>query len=400
MKDIKTVLYLIKLLSAWIYLRLFKRGLLKSEIWLIREKKNEARDNGYHFYCYLKEKQPQINAYYVIDMTSGDTQRIMKYGNLIEADSFEHCVYFLAAKYSISSQPFGAYPFHFSSKALCYLKKLCYQNQKVIFLQHGIICNELSKDFVYDKCNMDYFVCTADKEYNFVKKKYHYPDEAIGCIGLARFDKLHENYGENNIILIMPTWRKWLGCADKNNIPTKNEVNCFEKSDYYKAYADILTDKTIINVLQEKQYQLIFYLHYKMQGFTKSFEKYENDVVRIASKEMYDVQDLLKKSKILITDYSSVFFDFAYMNKPVIYYQFDKERFNQSHYSKGYFSYSEDGFGSCCEELSELKKYLDKLIKEDCKQPEKFKRRVDEFFCLRDEHNCERTFKAICNLKS
>ena len=36
------------------------------ELWLIAEKVDEARDNGYWFYKYLREKHPTERAYYVI----------------------------------------------------------------------------------------------------------------------------------------------------------------------------------------------------------------------------------------------------------------------------------------------------------------------------------------------
>lgn len=49
--------------------------------------------------------------------------------------------------------------------------------------------------------------------------------------------------------------------------------------------------------------------------------------IEIAKFKDYDVQQLLIELRILITDFSSVFFDFAYMKKPVIYYQFDRDKY-------------------------------------------------------------------------
>src|SRR5699024_11746181 len=40
-----------------------------------------------------------------------------------------------------------------------------------------------------------------------------------------------------------------------------------------------------------------------------------------------DVQYVLKASAMMITDYSSVVFDCSFLNKPVVYYQFDRKRF-------------------------------------------------------------------------
>ena len=49
---------------------------------------------------------------------------------------------------------------------------------------------------------------------------------------------------------------------------------------------------------------------------------------------------------------SSVAFDFAYLGKPVIYAQFDKEEFYEKHdYKAGYFNYERDGFGEVVYDL-------------------------------------------------
>ncbi len=130
-------LHFLQLVLAWIVLHTIQRRLLKQDIWLIREKRDEARDNGYHFYKYLKEHQKNVNAFYVITSSSSDRHRVEKYDEIIEADSFKHCLYFLASKFSINSQPFGAYPFHFDLGELKLVKKICNRNQKVVFLQQS-----------------------------------------------------------------------------------------------------------------------------------------------------------------------------------------------------------------------------------------------------------------------
>ena len=53
-------------------------------------------------------------------------------------------------------------------------------------------------------------------------------------------------------------------------------------------------------------------------------------------------QDLLNNSSVLLTDYSSVFFDFAYLKKPVIYYHPENDSY---HYEGSYFDYETMGFG-------------------------------------------------------
>lgn len=385
------------LFLAWVAVHTFKRGLLSQDIWLICEKRNEARDNGYHFFRYLRTKHPEINSYYVITKDSSDSKKVEVLGNVIEANSWKHCLYYIAAVKSVSSQAYGAFPFNLNQKEILVVQKLCNKRQKTVFLQHGIIKDELAHSaFDYDKNNIDFFVCSAKREYEFVKGKYGYPDGSIGCIGMCRFDNLTLEKREK-MILIMPTWREWLK-REKENIPlAKKEIHAFKADDFYKQYSELLADERLTAALRKSGYKLFFYLHYQLQDYTPLFAEFGNDVIHIADRFCYDVQDLLLRAAILVTDFSSVFFDFAYMNKPLFYFQFDKQRFVNNHYAKGYFDYERDGFGPCVYEAQNLiSELLSRMEHED--QPEIYSKRVDTFFTVRDKKNCERTFEVIQSL--
>ena len=137
--------------------------------------------------------------------------------------------------------------------------------------------------------------------------------------------------------------------------------------------------------------RLIFYPHHEMQGYIELFEN-NSDRVVIARENEFDVQQLLKESKILITDYSSVAFDFAYMKKPVIYYQFDSDKYYESHYAKGYYSYKELGFGPVISDILELKQSLNKKI---FKNSNIYESRIKRFFYLNDNCNLKRNYESI-----
>ena len=123
----------------------------------------------------------------------------------------------------------------------------------------------------------------------------------------------------------------------------------------------------------------------------------ESDRIKIAAFKDYDVQTLLIESKLLVTDYSSVFFDFGYMDKPVIYYQFDKDRYIKEHYdfTQGYFSYEDNGFGDVVYGEDELYASIERVVNEDLMLDAKYKDRVDTFFPLKDQHNCDRIYQRI-----
>ena len=131
------MLCVLKLVLAFIYVQLNRRRLYTMNIWFIQEKHTEARDNGYHLFKYLRTSHPEINAFYAITRDSADRGKVETYGNLINAESLKHYIYHLAAKYSIGSQKFGAcpYPTDFVNR----FHSLCRKDQKVVFLQHGIL---------------------------------------------------------------------------------------------------------------------------------------------------------------------------------------------------------------------------------------------------------------------
>ena len=98
----------------------------------------------------------------------------------------------------------------------------------------------------------------------------------------------------------------------------------------------------------------------------------------------------------MITDYSSVFFDFGYLRKPVIYFQYDKEEFFSGQlYNEGYFDYENMGFGPVCYNLNDLIENIINVIEKDCKNDDKYLNRIDNFFKFHDDKNCERVLNEI-----
>ena len=101
----------------------------------------------------------------------------------------------------------------------------------------------------------------------------------------------------------------------------------------------------------------------------------------------------------MITDYSSVFTDFAYMKKPVIYYQYDKEDYLLKHVNAGlnssYFDFTKDGFGEVVNNEDTLISTIESYLKNKCKIKQKYLKRINNFFVLNDDKNCDRIYSEI-----
>lgn len=345
-----------------------------SHHWVLLERGYDARDNGYWMYEYIKRKHPQKKVFYIIDKKSADYEKVRE--DAIQIGSVKSYWCLATADKIVSSHYAVGFPIVIP-KLFQFLKL----HEKYYFLQHGVIKDDLLA--LHGDCSpMKLFVCGAKPEYDYVNEVYGHPAGVVRYTGLARFDQLHDVCTREQIV-VMPTWRAYIQNQDG-----------FLQSRYYKAWQGLLSNKTLISALEEQGIQLIFYVHYEMQKYAKYFMTNSPNVV-IARFEDYDVQTLLKESKLLITDYSSVFFDFAYMRKPVVYYQFDEHEFFGKHYQKGYFDYRSMGFGTVCSHESDVVTSILDIMKNDMQLDEYFSKRINSFFPLYDQNNCERIYEVI-----
>lgn len=394
MKKIKDSLKYIKLrdlVSPFIFLLMLIPSIIfrlinklkKRQLWLVCEEGDVAKDNGYHFFKYVRTNHPNDYCFYVIDKKSKDYNKVKDLDNIIQFRSLKHWVYYLAADYNISTQKMGN-----PNQVLFYILHVTLGLMKNrVFLQHGITKDD-SPWLYYKNTKFKYFICGAKKEYEYIKEKFGYPEGNVIYTGFPRFDNLYNNNLKEKQILIMPTWRSWLG-RDRNNL---NEKIDFVQTEYFKKWNNFLNNEEFVNYIEKNEYIVYFYPHYNMRNFIKYFDIKSKNII-ISDNTNSDIQELLKESKLLITDYSSVFMDFAYMDKPVIFYQFDYNEYRKNQLQEGYFNYERDGFGPVVKKQDELFN----MLKEICERglEKKYKLRNDGFFELKDQKNCERIYDIL-----
>ncbi len=356
-------------------------------LWLICEDENEARDNGYWFFKYVREKHPEQDVAYAINFNSPDYKRVCDLGKTIQYGSLKHWVYYLTANKNISSQKGGK-----PNAAICYVLEVLtgLLNNNRIFLQHGIIINDL-KWLYYPVSKFSMFICSVKPEYEYVKNNFGYPKDTIYYLGLPRHDQLHNLNINKKQILVMPTWRNWLVMKRTNE---NGIIQDFVETDYYKKWNSFLNNNNLLLFLKSNNLKLIFYPHRNLQKFIEYFYT-ESENIIIASSNGFDVQQLLKDSALLITDYSSVFMDFVYMKKPVVFYQFDLEKFRTTQYQKGYFDYENNPFGNSYREEETVIEEIKKIYKNGYFVSKDFLEEHSRFFELYDTNNCLRIYNKL-----
>lgn len=379
------VFSLFKCVIAYVYASFLK----KETAWIICERRDEARDNGLHLFKYVINHCSSQKIYYVIDKKSPDRLKVAKISdNLINFGSIKHWILFYSSPALISTHINGYVP---NDLAFRYTQSFFKPRGKKVFLQHGIIKDNLPKLY-YEKTNLDLFVCGAKPEYDYICKNFHYPKNIVKYLGLCRYDNLFNNKLEN-IILVMPTFRMEYFVPNGEKISKEMEQKFLSES-FYKNYSAILNSKKINDTLKKNNYTMVFYPHHEMQKYLNYFHL-EQSNIKIADVKSEDIQSYLKKSKMLITDYSSVFFDFGFMKKKILFFQFDYDEYRKGHYQEGYFDYKDEIFGRVIDNSSEMIDEICSAIEDGCVTETTNIKKINKFFVLNDTNNCKRNYEAI-----
>lgn len=372
------------------------RKILCKDVWLISERGYDAEDNGYVFFSYLRKKHPEVMSFFLIDHSHPAMhRRVAKIGKTVCPNSLNHILIYLCATRIVSSQLFFDVPeIVLNNKKLFALFN---RKKKTCFLQHGVIKDDINYFYNIKKVqergyNLDLFICSAQRECDYVASCFGYPNDVVKNIGLARFDLYHRATTKRQI-LIMPTWRKYF---EKYTVTNKNiGIELFKREDYYKRYQSLLNNGEIDKLLERYNYSLVFYPHNNVQEYRLNIFSSQSKHMRIADKMNSSVQKLLRDSALLITDMSSVFMDFAYMERPVIYYHFDYCEYRKGHFKEGYFNYEQDGFGDIVCAETDLIHKVEYYLKNECINEEKYIKRSRDFFGNKKISHCAETYKEI-----
>ncbi len=371
-----------------------KQNKNKGDIWLISDRIDNAGDNGEVFFKYVCEHKPEgVRPIFVIGEAAKPEvkQRLESIGEVVYFESKEYPYFFLDSKKVISSSgaDFTVNPF---GKEKRYLQSLF--RFKYYYLQHGVTCADLSVWLNRYYKDIFGFFTASEKERNAIlEADYYYTEKQLALTGQSRFDALYNDPQKQ--ILILPTWRKDI----KESYDEKTSsvyFDGFKDTEYFKFYNSLINDERLLSVMRKKGYKGLFCLH---PIHMKQYVDYQgNDVFKV-NEGYVDYNKVFAESSVMVTDYSSVLFDYAYLRKAVVYAQFDKEEFYEGQiYDEGYFKYERDGFGKVCYNLDETVNELIRLVETDCKNSKEYLDRVNSFFAFNDKDNSKRILEKILEM--
>jgi len=289
---------------AW----LFPVARLFTHVWLVGEVPYKAQDNGYRFFEYVRREHPRRRAYYVIDKDSPDYDKVAALGNVVPRFSREHIRYTLLASRFVGSHHAE---YLYASRDVRFTR---WVRGVRIFLQHGptatknVVPNYGRQGTV--ERPTEKFLVTSDLEKQIVVEDYGYRPRQVEVTGFARFDRLFDGASvPERALLVMPTWRDQLQTEE-----------AFLASDYLREWSGLVGSPELRRLLEQQDMTITLVLHPNMRKYADHFAFPGVEIVRQGDR---DVQDLLKSHTVLVTDFSSVAWDFSYLHKPVVYFQFD-----------------------------------------------------------------------------
>lgn len=377
---------------------IFHFGLFKSDkpIWIVSDRGVSGGDNGEALFAYLvKNATDDVEIYFAISKKSPDYKRIKSIGPVLNMKSLRYKIVHLRSSLVISSsaddnvqRPFPRYMWQHIAGL---------HNYKFVFLQHGVINGDLSNWLNKPNQNISLFVTTAETErLSILEGDYFYTEDEVVLTGQPRYDLLKDD--PQNYVVFTPTWRINLLDETRANVGGVRKYSSdFKLSEYFVFYNRLINDPRIISSLETAKLKGRFYIHPAFSKQSVDFDS--NDIISVESIP-YNYRDIVNQAALMVTDYSSVAFDFAYLKKPVLYAQFDKRDFYKKHIAKesSFFRYEDNGFGPVSYNYEDTVKAIIETIEGGNKMPDLYRKRSQLFFKYFDSKNTERVYKEISRL--
>ena len=346
-------------------------------------------DNSASLFEYMTENEPDYDCYWVIRKDSLDDERKIPYEQrIVYKDTIKGCLF--ARKAAAFIYTHGRYD-------ITDFKKADTPSALNIMLDHGFTSlkkttmDKLSTGELAakDLLDWDLIVSGSEAEACIHNRQWCVPKEKIALAGLARYDRLDaikkDVHADGRSILYMPTWREWN--AKKISLA---------KTDFFTQIKSFLVDSALDDFLFERGITLYIYVHMWMREFFTEFRNNFSLKSTLILDQGADLQKMLAGSSLFITDYSSVAWDFLYLDRPVLFYQFDLEKYMEQ--TGAYIDMKKDLFGPaayCPEEAAGWVKYF---VENDY-STELFSQKMDAgkkyAFAYSDGKNCSRISGTI-----
>ncbi|HET7026997.1 MAG TPA: CDP-glycerol glycerophosphotransferase family protein [Candidatus Limnocylindrales bacterium] len=369
-----------------------------ADAWVLMDRIHDADDNAERLFEYLTAERPDINAWFVVEAGTPAWERLRAAGvtRLVAHGSFRWKLLMLNCSWLLSSHADLAI-----ARPPQITRIVGTPTWRFGFLQHGVIKDDLS--LWLNQRDIDLFVVSTEAELESIVAdgtNYVYTRKETRNTGLPRFDRLLAKGREvrpqdRDLVIVAPTWRNWLARPLDRGSQRREVDELFWTSDYVRNWEAVLRSPRIAEAAERRGWRLGFMPHPNLQPVLGAMALPPN--VEPLTFAGNDVQGLYARCALLVTDYSSVAFNTAYLDRPVVYFQFDLDRMMGGEHvgRQGYYDYERDGFGPVATEVEAAVDAIVEAIDHGSSPTPMYQRRIDETFPDRDGQACRRVVAAV-----
>lgn len=369
-----------------------------SHAWVFMDRNTDANDNAEHLYRHVARTHPEINSWFVLDRSSRDWARL-------EAEGFRLVAYKTREWYELLLHAVNLASSHIDQYVVDPWDKNRYgaPRFRFTFLQHGVTNYDISR-WVNGK-PVETFVVVTPQERKAIAGPgpYFFSGREVAQTGFPRHDELlrkrrSQSADARNLLVVMPTWRKKLAGPQVRGSNERAKNPEFMQSQFATEYQTLLRSDELRDLAAKTGHQLAFMPHPNIRPYLADFDLPSD--VKILDFATDNVQDVLARAAVFITDFSSLAFDAAFIDVPVVYFHFDESSFfDGTHVGRrGDFDYQRDGFGPVAHDVTEVVGAIDTIASRQFVSDEVHLRRTAAAFLNRDEENCERVFRSMLSI--
>ncbi len=403
-ESIKNYIYSLKVKSGFLMRYLIKKNFRRTSLYtsylnelkvednlIFYESSNSKSINGnpYALFKYLIDNPDYKDYIHVWSARNLNDNVIKKFSSdknvkFILYNSKDYLKYLSSAKYLINDSTF---PYYFIKR----------DEQIYVNIWHGTPLKYMGKDVkaaIGDHKNVQrnflhtsYLINSNKYTSDILLKSHDIHTMYNGCIaniGYPSVDLIHNTdkkalkkllkiKDEEKIVLYAPTWRG---------------KSPFDVDDHIK---EVFEDIDKINNNLPPNYRLFIKLH----TYTNKFQNQE--LKELAIPDYLEINEMLSITDILITDYSSVFFEFLSTKKPILFFCYDKDEYMNN---RGLYIPLEELPGPICETPEEIIKSIKNIDLLHDRYAVPYSDYINKFACYDDGNASKRVADLIFNNKS
>lgn len=359
--------------------------------WIFSDKLDNPFDSAYAAAYALvttpELRQTGIRAYYLVARDRPLLRPLASGIRPVRHLGMRHAFLYLVAEANVTSED-GYSPF---GKNTDFYRDLIGRQVRV-WSGHGIIHHDLTALYGKDRQNFSLMTTGVVREREYLLGgTWGYDEDEVVLTGLARWD-FRENQPCRKVYFIF-TWRANLVAGSDPKTRRRIYGRCFANSEYRRRLETLLADPALLAAAKAGGYSLHFVPHPLVRSALHLFDLPPEICVE---NEQTPYETIYREASLLVTDYSSVAMDMAYLGKPIVYYQFDHDEFYAHQgYTPSFYDWEDDGFGEVFKTHDETIECVIRYLRSDCARPELYEKRANAFFPARDKRNGIRACEAI-----